>query len=227
MSLLTEEEARELFCNITIQRYKKNEIIYKEGDVPTDLLCLITGKVKVYKEGISGRTQIIRVIKPVEYFGYRAYFANQNFITSAAAFETTYICKIPLEYINNKFKIGGISMYYRLNNNFAFRGWVGLPYAIKNIEISKSGTTGETHLTKVTYTLDSSVKLPYNTQVFSALQTYVSEESGVIGAEIFSVSSTNSYITQIHIKYLSKASCIDEAYPYLTHNLAKSGLPKL
>lgn len=100
LSLLTEEEARELFCNITIQRYKKNEIIYKEGDVPTDLLCLITGKVKVYKEGISGRTQIIRVIKPVEYFGYRAYFANQNFITSAAAFETTYICKIPLEYIN-------------------------------------------------------------------------------------------------------------------------------
>ena len=28
-------------------------------------------------------------------------------------------------------------MYYRLNNNFAFRGWVGLPYAIKNIEISE------------------------------------------------------------------------------------------
>ena len=107
LPLLSEDEIEELRANISIQRYKKNEVIYKEGDVPIDLLCLITGKVKIYKEGISGRTQIIRVIKPVEYFGYRAYFANQNFITSAAAFETTLICKIPLEYISK----------WLLNNN--------------------------------------------------------------------------------------------------------------
>lgn len=100
LSLLSENEMNELCGNISIQRYKKNEIIYKEGDVPTDLLCLITGKVKIYKDGISGRTQIIRVIKPVEYFGYRAYFANQNFITGAAAFESTLICKIPLTLID-------------------------------------------------------------------------------------------------------------------------------
>jgi CRP-like cAMP-binding protein len=100
MSLLSEKEIDELFENISVQRYKKNEIIYKEGDVPTDLLCLVTGKVKIYKDGISGRTQIIRVIKPVEYFGYRAYFANQNFITGAAAFESTLICKIPLKLID-------------------------------------------------------------------------------------------------------------------------------
>ncbi len=100
MNLLTEEEKKELCDNITVQRYKKNEVIYREGDVPTDLLCLISGKVKVYKDGISGRTQIIRVIKPVEYFGYRAYFANQNFITAAGAFESTVICKIPLELLS-------------------------------------------------------------------------------------------------------------------------------
>ena len=28
-------------------------------------------------------------------------------------------------------------MYYRLNNNYAFSGWVGLPYAIKNLEITE------------------------------------------------------------------------------------------
>ncbi len=100
MSLLTEEEKNELCDNITVQRYKKNEVIYREGDVPTDLLCLISGKVKVYKDGISGRTQIIRVIKPVEYFGYRAYFANQNFVTAAGAFESTVICKIPLRLLS-------------------------------------------------------------------------------------------------------------------------------
>lgn len=106
LSILSEEEGKELYDNISIQRYKKNELIYKEGDVPTDLLCLISGKVKVYKEGIifgnalRGRTQIIRVIKPVEYFGYRAFFANQNYITAAAAFEPSLICKIPFNIIN-------------------------------------------------------------------------------------------------------------------------------
>ncbi len=97
--ILSEEEKNVLRKNLFIQHYKKNEVIYSEGDVPPHMLCLISGKVKIFKDGISGRTQIIRVIKPVEYFGYRAYFANQNFVTAAAAFESSVICKIPIELI--------------------------------------------------------------------------------------------------------------------------------
>lgn len=97
--ILSEEEKNVLRKNLFIQHYKKNEVIYSEGDVPTHMLCLISGKVKIFKDGISGRTQIIRVIKPVEYFGYRAYFTNQNFVTAAAAFESSVICKIPIELI--------------------------------------------------------------------------------------------------------------------------------
>ena len=97
--ILSEEEKNVLRKNLFIQHYKKNEVIYSEGDVPTHMLCLISGKVKIFKDGISGRTQIIRVIKPVEYFGYRAYFATQNFVTAAAAFASSVICKIPIELI--------------------------------------------------------------------------------------------------------------------------------
>lgn len=95
--LLTDEQRDELQKNLSIQRFKKNEDIYKEGDVPQYLLCLISGKVKVYKDGVGGRTQIIRVIRPVEFFGYRAYFANQNYVTAAATFESTVICKFPMD----------------------------------------------------------------------------------------------------------------------------------
>ena len=98
-NLLNEKQVMELKKNVTIQKYQKNEIIYNEGDVPSHLLCLISGKVKVYKSGVGGRTQIIRVIKPVQYLGYRAYFANQNYVTAAAAFETSFICKIPMDII--------------------------------------------------------------------------------------------------------------------------------
>lgn len=97
--LLTEKQLQELRRNLTIHKYSKNELIYNEGDVPMSLLCLISGKVKVYKSGVGGRTQIIRVIKPVQYLGYRAYFANQNYVTAASAFETSYICKIPMDLV--------------------------------------------------------------------------------------------------------------------------------
>ncbi len=98
-SLLTDDQVTELRRNITIQKFVKNEIIYNEGDVPSHLLCLISGKVKVYKSGVGGRTQIIRVIRPVQYLGYRAYFADQNYVTAAAAFETSVICKIPMDVV--------------------------------------------------------------------------------------------------------------------------------
>lgn len=97
--LLTAQQQEELKNNISVQQFKKNEALYKEGEVPQMLHCLISGKVKIYKDGVSGRTQIIRVIKPVEYFGYRAYFANQNYVTSAAAFEASTVCLIPIDLI--------------------------------------------------------------------------------------------------------------------------------
>lgn len=98
-SYLTEEEKHELKENIVVQQYKKNDIFYREGEVPQMFHCLVNGKVKVYKDGIGGKTQIIRVIKPVDYYGYRAYFANQNYLTSAAAFEACTVALIPIELV--------------------------------------------------------------------------------------------------------------------------------
>lgn len=94
------EEQRELVAkDFTIQRFKKNEMIYCEGDMPTHIMCLLSGKVKIFKDGVGGRSQIIRVIKPVEYFAYRAYFANEEFVTAAAAFEPSVIGMIPMDTI--------------------------------------------------------------------------------------------------------------------------------
>ncbi|MBP1594057.1 MAG: family transcriptional regulator [Bacteroidetes bacterium] len=98
---LSDEQREYLMSNFTIQSYKKNEVIYCEGEAPTHLMCLLSGKVKIYKDGVGGRSQIIRVIKPVEYFGYRAYFAKEDYLTAAAAFESSTICLIPMEVIMN------------------------------------------------------------------------------------------------------------------------------
>lgn len=96
---LSQAQREILAQNFLVQKYKKNEMIYCEGETPQYLMCLLSGKVKIYKDGVGGRSQIIRVIKDTEYFGYRAYFAGENFVTAAAAFEPCTICLVPMNTI--------------------------------------------------------------------------------------------------------------------------------
>ena len=96
---LTDEQRQLLTGNITMERYKKNDIIYHEGDAPVHFYCLLRGKVKIYKEGVGHRQQIVRMVRPHEFFGYRAGFVDGNYQTEASAFEPTTLCKMPLPII--------------------------------------------------------------------------------------------------------------------------------
>lgn len=96
---LTEKQRELLESSYKLQSYKKNETIYNEEETPESLMCLLTGKVKIFKDGVGGRSQIIRMIKPVDYFGYRAYFAREDYVTAAAAFEPSIVCHIPMNII--------------------------------------------------------------------------------------------------------------------------------
>jgi CRP-like cAMP-binding protein len=98
--ILTERERMILRTNSRIQRFKRNELMYVEGEPPQFLMCLLHGKVKIFKAGVGGRNQIIRMIKPIQYFAYRAYFANELYRTNASAFETSTVCLIPLSIVS-------------------------------------------------------------------------------------------------------------------------------
>jgi CRP-like cAMP-binding protein len=93
---LSPEERELILSKMQVRAYRKNETIYQEGDIPSHLLCLISGKVKIYKDGVGGRAQIVRVVNAVEYFGYRAAFSDENYVTAAAAFEPSVIASIPI-----------------------------------------------------------------------------------------------------------------------------------
>ncbi|GHV58153.1 Crp/Fnr family transcriptional regulator [Bacteroidia bacterium] len=102
--LLNNKEREVIRANATIQHYKKNQQIYAEGEEPTHLMCLLKGKVKIYKEGVGGRSQIIRMIRPIQYFAYRAYFARENYLTDASAFEASTVCLIPMKTVREIMK---------------------------------------------------------------------------------------------------------------------------
>lgn len=96
---LSQQQQVFLADNIKIKTFLKNEIIYQENEHPEYLMCLLKGKVKVYRDGICGRNQIIRMISSMGFFGYRAAFAEEEYQTGASAFEDSVICMIPISVI--------------------------------------------------------------------------------------------------------------------------------
>lgn len=93
-SVLTVKEKDYLKQNYTCAFYKKGEIIFKEGDKPVGLMSLSEGKVKIFKEGVGGREQIVRMGKPTGFIGYRALFAEENHTATAVAIEDSVACII-------------------------------------------------------------------------------------------------------------------------------------
>jgi len=94
---LSSEDKEKLASRHTARYYKKGEFIYRDGQRPTGVLCLANGKVKIYKEGVTGREQILRLAKPVGFIGYRAFFAEENYRTSAVAIEDSVVCEFHRE----------------------------------------------------------------------------------------------------------------------------------
>lgn len=100
-TILEPDEKRHIIDAFEIHNYKKNQLIYAEGEDPESLWCLLSGKVKKFKDGIGGRVQILRLIRPVQYFGYRAYFAKEKYNSSAAAFEPSTVGTLPMTLVED------------------------------------------------------------------------------------------------------------------------------
>jgi len=100
--VLTPEEKDELQNQVSLTSYRRNEYVFKEGDKPSGFLMLVTGKVKIFKEGVGGREQIIRMSKPMGIIGYRALFADESHIASAMTLEDSVISNVPIDFLVNR-----------------------------------------------------------------------------------------------------------------------------
>lgn len=89
---LPEKEKELLVQNHTYALFRRGEIIFNEGEKPAGMFCLAMGKVKVFQEGIGGRDQIIRMVRPEGLIGYTAIIAGCNYKASAVALEESAVC---------------------------------------------------------------------------------------------------------------------------------------
>ena len=92
--ILTPAEKLAISDQVDLVRYKKNEVIYNAGDHPEDIMMLVVGKVRIYKEGIGQRQQIIRLLKPFDFFGFRAIITGDDHSSSASALEACVVYKL-------------------------------------------------------------------------------------------------------------------------------------
>jgi CRP-like cAMP-binding protein len=74
--------------------FKKGVFIIREGEKHRGLICLATGKVKVFMEGVGGREQILKMLKPQGFISYRALFSEGPQSVSAVAVEDSAVCLI-------------------------------------------------------------------------------------------------------------------------------------
>jgi len=76
----------------TLSIVKKGEAVFNEGDKSKGLICLTSGKVKLYKEGVGGREQILKMLRQNDFIGYRTLFSENIWTVSATAIEDTSFC---------------------------------------------------------------------------------------------------------------------------------------
>lgn len=79
---------------------KKNQQFILEGAPLNGLFFVYKGGVKVTKNGIGGREQIVRFAKDGNIVGHRGFGADNRYLVSASSIEDTILCNFTNEVLN-------------------------------------------------------------------------------------------------------------------------------
>jgi CRP-like cAMP-binding protein/CheY-like chemotaxis protein len=78
-----------------VHLFKKKKVIYSEGDMPTKLFFIKSGKVKIVRENSDGKELITTLCGAGDFFGYNALIENKIYTDTALALEECEILYIP------------------------------------------------------------------------------------------------------------------------------------
>jgi CRP-like cAMP-binding protein len=87
------------------QVYKKNQVVYYDGDQGSGIYLVLNGRVKTIKLAEDGRELMTGMYVSDDYLGINAILANETYSDTATAIEDSTLCLIPkdlLEQLLNK-----------------------------------------------------------------------------------------------------------------------------
>lgn len=94
-SFLKDEEQEAIRKHLFFRTYKKNQILFTEGDPRERIYFLIDGYVKLEKTNVEATTTYTYYIKPKELFPYRGMFCDEFYNISASALTDVVLYYIP------------------------------------------------------------------------------------------------------------------------------------
>ncbi|MCX5896237.1 MAG: Crp/Fnr family transcriptional regulator [Proteobacteria bacterium] len=92
---LTPEHHTHVASIVVEKVYRRNQVIFSEGDEGNGFYVVISGRVKVFKLSPDGKEQILHILGAGEPFGEVAVFAGERFPAHAEALEETRVIFFP------------------------------------------------------------------------------------------------------------------------------------
>jgi CRP-like cAMP-binding protein len=89
---LNQKDKESIAQHHSLAIFKKGQFLFQEGEKSRGLICLASGKVKVFKVGVGGRVQILRMVRHQGFIGYKTLFSDNPWSVSASAIEDSAIC---------------------------------------------------------------------------------------------------------------------------------------
>ena len=97
MSDIPEDVLNELASLKVTNVYKKGQTIFYEGNKPYGVYCLKDGNVKLYKTTAEGKNLIVRIAGGGDLIGYRYFFTNELYSSTAEVLEDATVCFLDKE----------------------------------------------------------------------------------------------------------------------------------
>jgi CRP-like cAMP-binding protein len=94
-------ELKKIIQERRTRQFKKNQVIYYDGDTGNGLYLVISGKVKTIKLSEDGRELMTGMFIADDYLGVNVILANEPYTDTATAVEDSVLCLIPKEQIEH------------------------------------------------------------------------------------------------------------------------------
>ncbi|AYL95143.1 response regulator [Mucilaginibacter celer] len=82
------------------RQFKKNQVVYYEGDKGNGLYLLVKGRIKSTKMAEDGRELMTGIYTSEEYIGIHSFLSNETYSETATALEDSLLCLIPKDQLD-------------------------------------------------------------------------------------------------------------------------------
>ncbi len=104
---LSEQEKNEIKQNSNVVIYNKKENIFRQNTRTSHIMFVISGLVKIYKEGRNNKYIVLKIAVKNDFLGLMSIFGGDVHKYSASAIQSAEICFIDRDVFNNILRTNG------------------------------------------------------------------------------------------------------------------------